>query len=225
MAAPVVATTSSAVIGTASVTGSISAPASIAAGDLIVIAARIAGNSGDITITPPSGFTEVSDPLIRFSVSTSRYYTKVWAKVAGASEPGTYTATASYAATWRMTALRITGAKPVIPAIGVKQANATSTTTHLTPGFTTTETDTLAILTLMTLSTMGTVTQPAGFDEHYDDAAVFGVWSDGMGAPGVKALGNITTSGTTPSYTAVMQIQAGARGPLLAGQRNHLVRA
>lgn len=77
------------------VQGSVSTPAGVLAGDVLVAFLSINGNS-TVTITPPTGWTKIANG------SVSGGYSSLWAfyKVATASEPTSYTFTASTGSQW-----------------------------------------------------------------------------------------------------------------------------
>ena len=127
-----------------------------------VMLAHIATYSDqDVTITPPSGWT-----LVR---STSATYHRSWTyyKVAGASEPTSYTFTASATAYLNGAIRSYSGANTTSP-INASNAQATpSGTSHSTPSITTTVNNTM-ITTFFGVMSNTTWTPPSGEVERYD---------------------------------------------------------
>lgn len=150
MAAPVVASYSTA--HNINTTGTITCnkPSGTVEGELLIAYVLAAGWSGYPTISTPSGWTKESERTgdYYYNGTTPNAHGAVYSRVCGASEPATYTwvnaiATGTYS---NVLLLRITGAAPSAPVDAVANVNTTSGTTYNFPSVTTTGPDRLICL-------------------------------------------------------------------------------
>lgn len=159
MAAPAVATTE--VSGGASATTlTVTMPAGISAGDLLLAHVSIGVNR---TITAPSGG---GWNLVYDSLNVHRCAT-YW-KIAGGSEPASYDWTLDVGTTWNASALRITGAHASAP---VEATAEDVTASNLTsPSVITLGPDRL-IVRLFSMGRDRTFTEPSGYTKRTDALA------------------------------------------------------
>jgi hypothetical protein len=168
----------------------IPAPAGIVAGDAMV--AAIAARGGP-TITPPVGWT-----LVRQDINGSTMRQAVFVRIAGASEPTSYSFTLSNAQSAAGGIVAYSGVDPTSPIDvhgGVVNASSTSITA---PSITTTGADRM-LVGLFGIPQLTTVAPPAAMSERYDQTV-----------PSTNTY-KVTTAGADESFVA-----AGATGPRVA---------
>jgi hypothetical protein len=143
------------------------APAGIATGDLLLAAVDVRGSP---TITAPAGWTLVRSDQSGYTIKQSVYY-----KIAGSSEPASYTWTfaSSQGASGGIAAyIGVDTSAPIAATAG--QANAASTQITA-PSVTTTGPNQL-VVGLFGTAVATTVGQPAGFAERYEASSTAGTY-------------------------------------------------
>lgn len=110
-------------VGSTSVTANV--PLSTATGDLLLAHINLA--NGTSVITPPAGWTLLSNVAHGTSDLQAVYY-----KIAGASEPASYTFTLSVSARWCIAISRFTGVDSSFPIADIYVASTVSGTSHST---------------------------------------------------------------------------------------------
>jgi len=209
----------------------INKPAGTVANDVMV--AAIAFNHDSVVITPPAGWTLVR----RVENNDAILGIEVHYRVAGASEPASYTWLATTGSTnFRFVVGGIQSFSGVDTAspINVDAGQCTpqptpcgsSSLTHATPDVTTTVSDTM-LVTAHAYESSNTWTPPAGMTEAYDQAAHATPTSDGMAIEGnyqpqvsAGATGAKTATAAGLSDDGVTHILALKPAPPLPGDFN-----
>lgn len=164
MAAPVLQSSSTYSNATDQASHEANAPTGITEGDLLIAAVSARYNGGSYTVTPPSGW----DSIVKVEDgSGTASFCEVFKKVAGASEPATYTFSFSPNDRCGIGIARIDGHNAVTP-INVfgSQSNALSTTCTA-PSVTTTE-DECLMLFIGHVYQETTFSTPTGYTEQWD---------------------------------------------------------
>jgi hypothetical protein len=168
----------------------ISAPASIAAGDLLLAGFTVDGNPS--VVSPPADWT----PILRnggSGLGTHTYY-----KVATASEPASYTWTFGESRRAAGGIIRYTGVDTSNPIVTSAGGTAGSSSEVIAPTVTTTADDTL-IVSFFGINDNRTFSPPTGMTERFD---VRNTNSDG---PAISAADQvIVTAGATGTRTATL---------------------
>ncbi|MBI2967953.1 MAG: T9SS type A sorting domain-containing protein [Bacteroidetes bacterium] len=186
--------------GCNSVTVTNSNPGCVVQDDLMIAHVTYRPNTGDVGSTPPAGWTRIfyqEHPNAQMVVD-------VFYKVAGASEPGTYTFTqTSNGSDMAVSIMNYRGVSTVDPIQGVA-GRYTSGTTHTTPCLTASS-DQAMIVTLFSLNNCNTCnlndviwTSPAGMTERYDIGVIQSSQIGGSGDDVVQvAKGCVQKTGTS----------------------------
>lgn len=144
----------------------ITAPASIALNDLLILFVM----TGNLTITPPSGFTSCGTGVVTGGVKLQAFY-----KVASGSEPGTYTVGLSGSSYTDLIMLRYDGEDSSGAFNAYQSSTSSSTTSHAATGITTAHDGALVLAAYSNISaSLGATTPPSGFTERIktDNATV-----------------------------------------------------
>ena len=140
-----------------------SAPAGVAAGDLLLAAIEV--DTDPVTVTPPAGWTRLVDRLV--GQGSAAFHAELWYRVAGASEPASYKFTPSSGA-WVDIGLldyrNVNGAAP-IDAFAARDAGVTNTPTS--DSITTTAPNDLVVALFQDFN-FGTWTPGPGMTARYD---------------------------------------------------------
>jgi hypothetical protein len=209
----------------------INKPAGTVANDVMV--AAIAFNHDSVVITPPAGWT-----LVRRVENTDAILgLEVHYRVAGASEPASYTwlaTTGSANFQYVVGGIQSFSGVDTVSPIDVDAGQCTpqptpcgsSSLTHATPDVTTTVSDTM-LVTAHTYESSNTWTPPAGMTEAYDQAALATPTTDGMSIEGnyqqqvaAGATGAKTATAAGTSDDGVTHILALKPAPPLPGDFN-----
>ena len=215
MAAPVVESISSSTIDNADL--SITKPSGTVEGDLLV-ATGIVGNGADRYLSPPAGWTEIVSDMNAISGSSSMWV-QAWYKIAGGSEPSSYTFTQNQTFTKSNLVLsRISGAEdPATTAIEyATSANGASGTAD-TPSITPKVDDSLVTRFAGSARTSsGAITPPTGYTEQYDLRSVYSAWlaskTQGASATGTEAFTYTPTWWSSPAWGHIALAIAPAGG-------------
>jgi hypothetical protein len=106
--------------------GTISAPTSISAGNCLILAITISGDS-TVTFTPPTGFIT---PFGSLQNGTSNFTTRIFYKIATGSEPSTYSYSFGTSSLYAATLTNYSGTSNSLPiSTGLLSAKTTSGTT------------------------------------------------------------------------------------------------
>ncbi|HRJ52933.1 MAG TPA: SdrD B-like domain-containing protein [Candidatus Thiothrix moscowensis] len=190
--------------GTSGNTQTVSKPANIQAGDLIIVTLHY--ERTNLTINSSNGFTLIRrEALATTDGTASRATVAAFYKIATASEPATYTFTSSGNATspanWRIMANRVTGHNPIQP-IGNQSGNnagtATTGTSRAITGINTTSHNALLVSAMsMASGDISTLNVPTGMTQAFSSITrtAAGVAYQTIATPG--ATGNKTWSWTT----------------------------
>ncbi|MBF6640455.1 hypothetical protein IVB69_03075, partial [Flavobacterium sp. J49] len=178
-------------IGSSS-SASINVPSGTVAGDLLVVGVMFESGDGT-TITVPAGWT-----LIRRSNQSSNVGMATYFRIAGSSEPATYTWGLGWKK-WSIGMSRITGASPII-SVSADALGSSSSTSVVAPAITTTTANNL-ILTFYCNKKPATYTiAVSGTTERYDAPNTAGGVPSNMMASYVHApIGNTGTRTATAS--------------------------
>jgi hypothetical protein len=134
-------------------------PAGVVAGDAMLAAVAFRGNP---TITPPAGWT-----LVRQDVNGNTHRQAVFVKVAGGSEPASYTFTLSSAQSAAGGIVAYSGVDQASPVDAHGGQINTSSTSATAPSITTTGPDRMVVAFYATPN-LTTFTSPGGMTERYD---------------------------------------------------------
>jgi hypothetical protein len=187
-------TSSTSTNGGGPTTITITKPAGVASGDVLIAAISHEAGNAD-TITVPSGWT-----LVRRVDNTSSEGVAVYRKVAGASEPASYSWTFDQSRSLSGGMLAYTGVDNTTP-IDVENGQATGqNTTHATPSITTTQPNEM-LVAFFAIPQAATWTAPTGMTKQIDvpengrgnSLAVATVSQAGAGATGTKTATASTT--------------------------------
>jgi hypothetical protein len=174
MAAPVVASYAEAVSLTCA------KPAGTASGD-VLYACIVVYDSATVTMTPPSGWTSVVGPTRRTSGSMAA--SQIFRKVAGSSEPSSYTFANSTGDYTDLMILRVTGADAAAPEDGAPSGNSGSSSTRTGLGVTTTGADRLLLMFSIGYEAAPS-SGPAGMTELFRNDSVNAVYAQAVSAAG-----------------------------------------
>ncbi|MCR4301274.1 MAG: hypothetical protein NUV51_06660 [Sulfuricaulis sp.] len=154
---------------TSSVSLTINVPTGTVARDVMI--ASVARTSSAVTITPPSGWTQIRE-VTQTSATSSALAT--YYRVAGASEPASYTWTMSVSGFGGAVGgiASFSGVDNTVPPYDAEAGNATaSSTSHMAPSVTTTLDDGM-LVTIHELTSSRTWTFPGGMTEVVDVASL-----------------------------------------------------
>jgi hypothetical protein len=175
---------------TATVTGTslvITAPASIAAGDLLV--AHITSTQEAATVTPPAGW------VLQANVGQAgQYRTRVYYKIATGSEPGSYTFTNSSGNIWHGAISRFTGVDSLSPFANPAYTANVNSSSHPT-GSHIPNVDNNMVVALFSGRTNNTWTEDSG-TERYDYNGAAGNSSIAMSTQTQATAAAINITGT-----------------------------
>jgi hypothetical protein len=168
-------------------------PPGTASGDLLI--ACIPGAPQGQSITPPSGWTLID----RAQQAGDDIFGVAYWKIAGGSEPSSYTFTATGNDFFAMAILRYDGHDPVTP-IGPSTDNSGSGTTRTALGITTPEDN--CILVAFIAATGTSTTTPSGMTQRAEILDGLDVYDQTIATAG--ATGNRTNTGSSSGWVAVM---------------------
>jgi hypothetical protein len=176
----------------------ITAPSSVATGDVLIAGVTVSAGSG-ASITAPSGWTLISRLNSSNNVSVASYYHVV---TNGGSEPSSYTWTFDSSLTASGGILRYVGVDTTDP-IDASTAGAGNSSSPTAPSVTTTSANELVVALFGSDST-GTFTPPSGMTERYDVHNTIG-----PAAPATEAA-DVTqaSAGATGAKTATATVSA-----------------
>lgn len=165
-------------VGTGSAAGgnvTVTKPTGTAEGDYLIAYNTMDPDSAASTMTGASGFSQIGTT----NTVTSAGHAKVWAKVAGASEPADYTFGGAAGSSSAVVMLCLTGqhASTPIDVSPTHGGSSTAATAHVAPSIDPTVTDTLMITGYMALAQngSGSYSPPSGMTERADVTA--GAWT------------------------------------------------
>jgi len=198
LTAPSYASDTSAVASTATATLGISRPSGTASGNLLVAGITVGGGSGT-TVTAPSGWTLVRPRTDGTNVSLLTYY-----KVAGSSEPATYSWNLSPSVRASGGIIRYTGvntASPINTSNSLTGSDTTSPYRVTTPSVTTTTNQT-ALVGFYGIGAAATYTASSGLTEQFDANNTNAAGPSTEGATGTQATAATTSSTNYATATA-----------------------
>lgn len=164
MSAPVLAATATALDASAAATSiTVNKPTGTASGDLLLASVTLRISSA--TITPPAGWTQVA------SGGASSITLATFIKVAGGSEPSSYTFTTSLAGRQAAGIDRITGADPITPVDVHSSASGTAATSLVAAAVDPSSADTLLVACFGFSTGTATVTNPGGMTSDWSFTA------------------------------------------------------
>ena len=181
------------------------APAGVTTGDLILVAFDLADPAA--TVTVPTGFTLVKDQL--FNLNNKHAF--VYQKDAGASEPSTYSFTASAGNIIRgfCAAYQSSGGGVAIDVSSKNSGTGTSiTATGVTTGY---ANETIVFIGgfSITSSTPNIITPPSGMTERSESTPQHAEWADvafvGPGATGNKSASSSPTSAAWAAFLIALR--------------------
>lgn len=200
-------------VGTASTSWAVPFPASIAAGDLLVL--HISTNGGAVSATPPTGFTEVYREATLTNPKGG-----IWIKVASGSETGNLTVTVT-STTGNAQMFRYTGVDTTTPqdATATNVSYTTNTSPFVLPSITTVTANTVLIYGNSANSGTVTMTGPAGSTEQVDHGALGGtgskagaLYDEAVAATGATGTRSITLSAGRAGWGAMLALRPATGG-------------
>jgi len=201
----------------------INLPAGTASGDAMI--ASVSVTPSTITITPPAGWTQIRQ-VTQGNITSSKLVT--YSRVAGGSEPATYTWTLSSAGFVGAAGgiASFTGVDSVAP-VDAEAGNATpSDRDHTAPGVTTTLADGM-LVTVHELASSATWTPPGGMTEMADAASETPTAANGIaiemnyelrptvGATGTRTAQSSANAGPNRDFGATQSISLKPGQPLV----------
>ena len=194
-------------------------PTGTVSGDLLLAVIGFAeGDGNSFTITPPSGWTQRL--FVKEGSDTTFVGLGVWSKIAGGSEPTTYTFTSSHGVTWSGGILRISGHDPTTffnTSASTNINNSTSSSQNA-PSVTTTVNDCLILRINLTTATT-TIAVPSGTTSVFNESdsnvnraccACGSASQATAGSTGTAAFTGWSTAGNIDGYTATVAIAPAA---------------
>ncbi|TMC10751.1 MAG: hypothetical protein E6J41_07635, partial [Chloroflexi bacterium] len=142
----------------------VSKPSGTAAGDLLLATLEV--DEDPATVTGPAGWTRIQDTLGAGGTG-SAYHTQVWWKLAGASEPASYTWTVSGAPWVDIGLLAYTNVNQANPIDVSAGRDAGTTTTPTTPAVTTTAANDMVVALFVNFES-GSWTAGSGMTRRYN---------------------------------------------------------
>jgi hypothetical protein len=184
---------------------SVSLPASVAAGDLLVMVIQTSAGAAP-TVNAVTGWTH----LITKQTSVTGFAFDVFYRVADGTEGSTVTVTTTAAANFQVIVARVTGADTVTPINASASGSVAAGSTAATPSITTTAANCLIVSIASPVST-ATSTAPTGMTKRWQDnnGAVGNEisWADVVqAAAGATGTQTWTIGATTSFATAVVTI-------------------
>lgn len=180
----------------------VSKPTGVVEGDVMVAQITVSSSAGSI---PPSGWSLIRNLVASFSHSTATYY-----KVAGASEPVSYTWTIGCGC-WETAAIIAYSGVDIASPIDAENGQLGSST----PPVTTTVPGDM-IVTFFSANNGGTWTPPLGMTERYDIRIPFGFASaEGADAYQLNAgeTGSKTATDSTASTASIIALKPASNTP------------
>jgi hypothetical protein len=193
---------------TASTLATVAAPAGTSTDDVLVACLVL---NGSTVSTPPAGWTRFAALTTISNPHVFGYY-----RVAGASEPASYTWTLAKSVAHSVGVARYSGVDPASPIDGSASAAGGSATSGNVPAITTTTPDTMltGCMGINTGSTGVNITPPAGMGEVWDIGGKRQEYADAIqaatGSTGAKAW-TFTSSRAWAGWT--LALRPGASGP------------
>lgn len=182
-------------------------PASTGNGDLLL--AHVHAGSGTTTVpafTPPAGWTLlgiVDNPGAQASA------TRVYYKIAGGSEPGSYTWTLNVNSTWVVAVTRVTGQDTFAPIANPPYSNKTSGTSHST-GAHIPDVDNNMVLAFFSIEDNTTWTESSGTERYDAGTGSNRIAMCSQTQASAAAITVTGTSGTSDAGSAIIVIVGGA---------------
>jgi RHS repeat-associated protein len=175
-------------------------PAGVVSGDALIAGVTVAGGSG-VTVTPPAGWTSIAT-----ATNSTTIRTVAFRKVAGGSEPASYTFTLSVSKKAAASISAYTGVDPATPVdVSATATNATSTS-QVAASVTTTTGGYRQLVEIYGAAAATTFTPPGGQTERAD-VATSGTGSVTLEAAD-KALGASGATGTSTATSALTGVGA-----------------
>jgi hypothetical protein len=190
----------------------IAKPAGVVAGDALLASVAVRGNP---VLTPPAGWT-----LVRLDLSGGTIRQAIYVRIAGASEPVSYTFTLSNAQSAAGGIVAYSGVDPTTP-IDAHGGQINASSTSLTaPSITTTGANRM-LVAFYAIPNLTTYTAPAGMTERFDQqvpaANQYKVTASGHdqlllsgGATGTRVA---TVANSAVSVGQLVALRPGASGP------------
>ncbi len=196
-------------------TVTVTKPASTASGDLLLayIHAGTSASPSPTVTAVPTGWTQIA--MIANSGGGQYITARLYYKVAGGSEPASYSWSLSTGSTWIGTATRVTGANALMPLANPVYAVATSGTSHVT-GAHVPNVNNNMVLAFFSCEQSGTWTESSG-TERYDVNT--GSNSAAMSSQTQSSAASISVTGTASVGdigAAMMVTVSGVTGTYLA---------
>jgi len=201
LTAPAYASDTSQVTSTAATTLGIGRPSGTATGDLLVAGITFAGGTG--TLIPPAnvptGWTLIKRADNTTNVGMATYY-----KVAGSSEPATYTWTFSTSVRASGGIVRYTGANTSDPidTFNLATGNDTTSPFRVTTPSVTTSTNQEALVGFYGIGAKATWTASSGLTEQFDAQNMNAAGPSSEGSTGTQATAGTTSAANNATATA-----------------------
>jgi Bacterial Ig domain len=179
----------------------VSKPSGAAAGDLLLATLEV--DEDPATVTAPAGWTKVQDTLGAGGTGNA-FHTQVWWKLAGSSEPASYTWTVSGSPWVDVGLLDYTNVNQTSPIDVSAGRDAGTTAAPATPSVTTTAANDLVVAVFVNFDS-GTWTAGSGMTKRYDfdSNEAQDALQATPGATGTKTATNTTSGPTTAEIVAI----------------------